>query len=720
MPTQTTVELPAQSVHGAPDRHSPTWIGTFDHQVYTSHMQGNLLVFEVFDQAEADKTVIDQQYAAKQQSLKANLDTQVQQLAGNLDNLLQHQVLERQSAATQQLLRQKSAALPALQQAALQFFGESALAKSAVDYVHALSRPHGFADPRQAWLDSYRAALEAKLLTGAVDYLNIRTKALSVARKFAANEVKQAQKLEKSIRTVDLLLAQMDLATHEHQLSAGRLQDHLEAFSRQKLEPQTQAHASLLAKALEDELAQLLQAHKANNTAFYNRNTYPIQLSARSKVLETDIRFAPARNTPPASLEVARGLVQTSTQALATHEQTRAQALRLHGEYSARVTAVISAANAELARLAALGGSETPQRPYTYRLPLSATTQAQVITPAAASMAAFAQVTTALGVALQAARPFLVGPPRVAVEVASLLLFSLRLDHGDRYGISSPLKELLPDFNLQDVVERVGQHLELPIRLLSGMVGENSHVQAVPTNVDGVPATVPVRQATWDGALGAYRFVSDGPGPITVIWTPETSPGDSSTTLPAEEQSNRLYPGIISVPSTPKLLTFPATDELHFSDYIVTFPADSGLEPVYIMFKDPRDYAGVATGNGQPVSGLWLGTAGTRAGAPIPAHIADQLRGRTFGNWDRMREALWKAVAADAGLSQQFILSNIQRMREGGAPRAASSGHNKSKKSFELHHVNEIAKGGAVYDIDNIVVMTPKQHAEIHSGKKER
>ena len=86
-----------------------------------------------------------------------------------------------------------------------------------------------------------------------------------------------------------------------------------------------------------------------------------------------------------------------------------------------------------------------------------------------------------------------------------------------------------------------------------------------------------------------------------MLWTPQGKPVDSSTALPAEEQPQRLYPGIISVPSTPTVLSLPSTDDLHFSDYIVTFPADSGLEPVYIMFKDPRDYTGVATGSGQPV-----------------------------------------------------------------------------------------------------------------------
>ncbi|EBC2122398.1 HNH endonuclease, partial [Salmonella enterica] len=37
---------------------------------------------------------------------------------------------------------------------------------------------------------------------------------------------------------------------------------------------------------------------------------------------------------------------------------------------------------------------------------------------------------------------------------------------------------------------------------------------------------------------------------------------------------------------------------------------------------------------------------------------------------------------------------------------------------FELHHITRVIDGGAVYDIDNLRVVTPKHHIEIHNRSK--
>ncbi|WP_390900307.1 HNH endonuclease signature motif containing protein [Serratia ficaria] len=37
------------------------------------------------------------------------------------------------------------------------------------------------------------------------------------------------------------------------------------------------------------------------------------------------------------------------------------------------------------------------------------------------------------------------------------------------------------------------------------------------------------------------------------------------------------------------------------------------------------------------------------------------------------------------------------------------------RDKYEIHHVNPISEGGAVYDIDNLRVLTPKRLVEIHS-----
>ncbi|VDZ80854.1 VgrG protein [Salmonella bongori] len=51
-------------------------------------------------------------------------------------------------------------------------------------------------------------------------------------------------------------------------------------------------------------------------------------------------------------------------------------------------------------------------------------------------------------------------------------------------------------------------------------------------------------------------------------------------------------------------------------------------------------------------------------GAPIPAHIADKLRGREFKIFDDFREALWLEVSKDPVLMEQFIKSNLMPLDE--------------------------------------------------------
>jgi hypothetical protein len=56
-------------------------------------------------------------------------------------------------------------------------------------------------------------------------------------------------------------------------------------------------------------------------------------------------------------------------------------------------------------------------------------------------------------------------------------------------------------------------------------------------------------------------------------------------------------------------------------------------------------------------------------------------------------------------------------MKEGKAPRARFKDTVGGRRSFELHHVEEIQHGGKVYDVDNIRITTPKNHIDIHKGK---
>jgi hypothetical protein len=73
----------------------------------------------------------------------------------------------------------------------------------------------------------------------------------------------------------------------------------------------------------------------------------------------------------------------------------------------------------------------------------------------------------------------------------------------------------------------------------------------------------------------------------------------------------------------------------------------------------------------------------------------------------------------DPDLSIQFNSMNLRLMRKGIAPFPPVNDHHGARVKFELHHQLEVAQGGAVYDVDNLVVMTPKRHVSFHSGGKQ-
>ncbi|WP_080115866.1 HNH endonuclease [Pseudomonas syringae] len=117
---------------------------------------------------------------------------------------------------------------------------------------------------------------------------------------------------------------------------------------------------------------------------------------------------------------------------------------------------------------------------------------------------------------------------------------------------------------------------------------------------------------------------------------------------------------------------------------------------------------------GGGVTLIWLAGTGAVLGAPIPTRFVDQLRGKRFASYDAFRKALWKAVATDPELGSQFNPDNIKRLSKGLSPTTRMKDQLGKRISFELHHLDTIADGGAVYDVDNLRVNTPKNHVDIH------
>ena len=131
-----------------------------------------------------------------------------------------------------------------------------------------------------------------------------------------------------------------------------------------------------------------------------------------------------------------------------------------------------------------------------------------------------------------------------------------------------------------------------------------------------------------------------------------------------------------------------------------------------VILNNARRISGKAIGIGVEISGKWL--KGTHGNAGFfPKSIADKMRNTIYLNFDEFRKGFWKNVADDTDLANQFSSSNRSRMRNGLAPKVHSSQQLGGQTSYVLHHKTPINRGGGVYDVDNLFIVTPRYHKEI-------
>lgn len=84
------------------------------------------------------------------------------------------------------------------------------------------------------------------------------------------------------------------------------------------------------------------------------------------------------------------------------------------------------------------------------------------------------------------------------------------------------------------------------------------------------------------------------------------------------------------------------------------------------------------------------------------------------------KAAIWKKVAKDPILMEQFSEINQNELLKGNAPFVLpkhkwGGGGTKRLNRYVLHHKEQIQYGGAVHDIDNLDIVTPRLHwGEIH------
>ena len=85
-------------------------------------------------------------------------------------------------------------------------------------------------------------------------------------------------------------------------------------------------------------------------------------------------------------------------------------------------------------------------------------------------------------------------------------------------------------------------------------------------------------------------------------------------------------PDLEAAPQTPLITIYPPVEQAdnlivnpvhppEYRDFILVFPAGSGIAPLYIVMNARHD-PGVVTGYGEDVLGIWLAGAGEGLGLP--------------------------------------------------------------------------------------------------------
>lgn len=190
------------------------------------------------------------------------------------------------------------------------------------------------------------------------------------------------------------------------------------------------------------------------------------------------------------------------------------------------------------------------------------------------------------------------GEPSDEAHGAAVLRFefSSRADT-QVYGLCVPLVELMPlegqDWRSLAMRE---SGIDLPLRIGTTTVPAKpgtmfqglreiktlAQVYITPTPGTHVSARVRVRAAQYDQQRNSFSFTVDGTTPVTVCWS---APVRLESQTPAAQLPLRRL-GFVQSLTVP--LVEPLTVEgttTRFADYIVVFPDDSGLDPLYIMLS---------------------------------------------------------------------------------------------------------------------------------------
>lgn len=185
------------------------------------------------------------------------------------------------------------------------------------------------------------------------------------------------------------------------------------------------------------------------------------------------------------------------------------------------------------------------------------------------------------------------GEPNTGSQQAALLNFAFTSRADTQvFGLSAPLAELLPieGQDWQYLAASRGE-VDLPFRMGTATVpvtpGKMFHglreletlSQVYLTACNGCPSIsgVRVRAVTQDQHLNRFSFTPEGAATVTVHWS----------TTDSLESAQSLRIGFVHSAPVPTIEALADRAHDRFDDYILVFPVESGLDPLYIVFNRP-------------------------------------------------------------------------------------------------------------------------------------
>jgi hypothetical protein len=641
---------------------------------------------------------LEQEYQARFSQLPQSIEAELASVRteGPTDPLPPSQSIIRELGVLNTLTQRKAAEFHSKTATANAFYSGDPFNRNINDFMKKATtmekRPTSNGIAMQAWTQSLRAGYDARLLSQTLQSLNQRTVDVqNFLRVVQANE--EAQRAAAELVRINEEAAarareQARLAALENarQLAAEQARVAAQAAAQQVAAERALLEAQAEAKRQEEKAREKKeqQEEKERKEADAKKNAQELErFRAMVAMFESWEAAKASRPFPISGRSAAAGPVFTLAAGRLAAGVATTQAVRaaLHAAVGAVTTAGTAAASAVLVGFAAL----------LFPSPLADGESRELSTPLS------------------------------KLVPDNLHAWSLALSEyqtNDLHALSIPLSDLA-QVNPDDLlaIAQVNGEVRLPVAIGSLTAGNITEFFVAATNGTTVPGHVQVRLATYDPAVNAYRSYNPDAPSVGMTWTPIVTPNDASTTLPASDRNIAVYDGTSLTALEGRLDEFPELDLYSFGGFITVFPAESGLPPVFTMFRDRRSEPGVASGSGQSVSGNWVGVASTRDGAPIPKQIADKLRGREFSSFKAFRREFWKAVANEEVLLEQFTLFNKFDIRKGLSPSAHPTEQVGKRQKFEIHHIQPISEGGSVYDLDNLQVLTPRQHIETHSKK---